>query len=250
MARPDRRRRVARRRPTDEVVEEVVPEVSADEVEEEIVDDESAAFLKEISGADDDDDDGGGYVEAPTRRRAKTPVADGNGAKQPRVQAVPIAVDDKLPDLPEIEFSVASLVEALAAGHEFTIKSLGGGMYKIAAHMPEVRSLVVADEDVPGRLPPGFYENLYTQKYIDWKIDWSKMTYEEKVAWADKQKITWERADEERIDHMRVGLAVMDHKNISKYTPFFNSQKARKIAQNLAKLGRPYDEAAVAAAMG
>jgi len=250
MARPERRRRVARRRPTDEVVEEVVPEVSADEVEEEIVDDESAAFLKEISGADDDDDAEVEVEEAPIRRRAKTPVADDNGAKQPKIQAVPIVVDPKLPELPEDAFAMEALVEALAAGHEFTLKSLGGGMYKIAAHMPEVRSLVVADEDVPGRLPPGFYENLYTQKYIDWKIDWSKMTYEEKVAWADKQKITWERADEERIDHMRVGLAVMDHKNISKYTPFFNNQKARKIAQNLAKLGRPYDEAAVAAAMG
>ena len=249
MARPDRRRRVARRRPTDEVVEEVVPEVSADEVEEEIVDDESAAFLKEISGADDDDD-GGGYVEAPIRRRAKTPVADDNGAKQPKIQAVPIVVDPKLPELPEDAFAMEALVEALATGHEFTLKSLGGGMYKIAAHMPEVRSLVVADEDVLGRLPPGFYENLYTHKYKDWKIDWSKMTYEEKVIWADKQKITWVRDNDERIDHMRVGLAVMDHLNISKYTPFFNSQKARKIAQNLAKLGRPYDEAAVAAAMG
>lgn len=207
MARERRARRM-RRHNEDEVEEQEQQEVETKEAE---VEDKKP----EVEKSEDADEQ--------TRRTRRARVAeDGNqgGPKEPKYGAGP----------------VLDLLEGLRQGDAIIIRR------------EDANTWMVTSTDFVGavakktRLPQNFNDTLLTDDYKDWQDEWSEMTYEEKVKWAKAEKVKWDYDPnmDERINHMRVSLAVQNHLGIEKYKPEYQSHAQRKAAKDKARMGLPY----------
>lgn len=74
-------------------------------------------------------------------------------------------------------------------------------------------------------------KDFYSQDYVDWLEEWNTKTYEEKKAYAKKNKIKWDEHPNTNIDHMRITEAVRQVEVPSKYKPEYQSREARAAAR-------------------
>jgi hypothetical protein len=206
-------RRARRRRRRSEEPEEVQEQqVEAAEAQEE-----------EEPETDDEEVDGPGDGNEPKERRQ---------SRRSRTARQPVEDDEEVEGA---DNPVLNLLEGLREGETIVVRRESRNEWVLAT-MQTMAAVAVQKSD---RLPAGFDDSLKTEEYLDWQDEWTPKTYEEKVAWAKKNKVEWEfdPDKDERINHMRVSLAVQDHLGIEKYLPQFRTQAARKEAKEKARMG-------------
>lgn len=137
-------------------------------------------------------------------------------------------------------FSLDALLLELDEGKSITVTRTGYDTFTISSGAP---APVVAQPAVSGgngRLPGSFWTNIQTPEYNEWIAEWQQMNYEQKVEFAEKNKVQWDEHDNERVDHMRVTQAVQAWKGIEKYQEPYREAGNFKRAKDNAKAGMAY----------
>jgi len=220
-----RKHRVIRRR---EVA--VEPEIEADD---EVEDDDEVEEDEELEDEEDEEEE----IKQPVRK-AKVPApkpapVKAAPAPAPKKAPAPLPEDDeeeeKTPAAPVkiknanamvVDGLLAGAMTALADGKSLVITALGDNKYSIvmgeAAAKP-TKKLRGAE----------YAQEVLSPEYIKWMSEWKLKTYDEKVAFAKKIKVTWEAHTTPQINVMRVTDAVRTKLGLEKYKEQYRSRSAR-----------------------
>jgi len=225
------KRRLIRRKPVEEEVEdEEVEEVEDTEVEEDEVD---------VEEEDEDYEEEGEEEEPqPVKKLVSRGIAPRPVAKLPMVQAKPVPKQLKLEKVEEevapaktvkvmkVEETVVAsvLMEAmkqLADGKVMIVTNLGNGKFSIG-HSDNLPT--GATSKLRGN---AYYDAVVSPEYEKWSAEWKTKTYEEKVRFAQKKKITWDEYPNPKVDVIRLTEAVRTALGIEKYRPEYRTRASR-----------------------
>ena len=227
-----RKHRVIRRR---EVA--VEPEIEADDE----VEDDDEVEEEELDDEEEEEEEEEEETPAPVRK-AKVPApkpAPVKAVPAPAPKPVakkapaPLPEDDeeeeKTPAAPVkikganamvVDGLLAGAMTALADGKSLVITALGDNKYSIvmgeAAAKP-TKKLRGAE----------YAQEVLSPEYIKWMSEWKLKTYDEKVAFAKKIKVTCEAHTTPQINVMRVTDAVRTKLGLEKYKEQYRSRSAR-----------------------
>lgn len=75
---------------------------------------------------------------------------------------------------------------------------------------------------------PEYFQTVYSEEYLAWKIDWDSMSMDEKVAEAVKLDVVWEQHNVHRVNAMRMAAAVRETLGMTtKYKPEWDNKGKR-----------------------
>ena len=192
------------------------PRVVDDEPEEDEGDGEDPGE-DEFEGDDDDCNDA--PAPAKSKKSAKKP------AKKPakKTPTEPKVVEVKKVDDQVAEGVFSELLEAMAEGQAIIAVRLPGNKWQfVTGDVPTVGG--TGGVRLKGK---EYTDEVQTEEYREFIVEWSDLTYQEKAKKAKKLKVTWETHKDKRVDNIRLMLAVRDHLGIEKYKPDYINKSAR-----------------------
>lgn len=72
-----------------------------------------------------------------------------------------------------------------------------------------------------------YWDEVLNPEFPVWSAKWGSMTYDEKLAYAIKNKIVWNKTEDARLNVMLLTEAVRKSLNIEKYKPEYRKRSAR-----------------------
>ncbi len=141
-----------------------------------------------------------------------------------KVRSVRLPAEDKVAQVTIADLGSA-LLEVLDAGQSLFFRKSGSGyaVYKADASllMPKgkhgARAIKLNE----------FFSIAYSDEFKAWINEWTPLTYEEKVALAKKEGVTWENHETAKIDVMRISEAMREKRGVAKWRPEYESKAAR-----------------------
>lgn len=207
----------------------------------------AAQVAVEVEDEDVEDD----VVEEVAVKVAPTPVARTPRVVPPAPQpvkrepvarrnAAPVAkvvVDDQAVDNTPIETEVVvnnslgavvdEIVKRLNVGQHVGLVRLSEGSVSVFFMNEDVSKLSAPVKKRPGVVGTKFDQITQTDEYKEHQVKWAAMSLAEKQAYAKKVKAVWEVSADERVNNMKMSVAVMAALGIQKYKPEYQTQAAR-----------------------
>lgn len=116
---------------------------------------------------------------------------------------------------------VLQAMQHMKEGKSLLITSLGNDKY----------SIVFSDHALPAPSSKmrgkEYWEAVTSPDYLAWSEEWQNKSYEEKVKFAQKKKISWDSHPNPRVDVIRLTEAVRKALGIEKYKPEYRTRSAR-----------------------
>jgi len=231
------RKRIRRRTKPVEDYDEV-EDLDAEEVEE--VEEEAPApkrsrrqrkprVVDDVEEHEPEEDEGDGefedddYDDAPAPKTTTKKPAK-KAAKKPAKKTVtePEVIEVKKVDDQVAEGVFSELLEAMDEGQAVIAVRLPGNKWQFMTG--DVQTTSTGGVKLKGKEFDGEVQTVEYQEFI---VEWSDLTYQEKVKKAKKLKVAWETHDDNRVDNIRLMLAVRDKLGIEKYKPDYINKSAR-----------------------
>ena len=233
MAHNNIKRRLVRRKPVEEE-EEIEEPVEEEEVEDEEIEEsdeeEEEEEVKPRRGIKPSKK----VVPEPKKIKSVKPVKK---AKEPEPEPEPEPEDEEVEEEEEEEVPakkikvqkvetvvlgsiVAEAMNQLADGKVIVVKSIGHDKFAISYDdaAPAVK------EKLRGR---AYWDIVENPDYRKWTHEWHQKSYEQKVAFAEKKKIQWDRQKNPKVDVIHLTEAVRRALGVEKYLPEYRSRSAR-----------------------
>ena len=212
----------------DDPEEEPEDDGSDEELEDEPEDDGSDEELEDEKPApkrsrrkrsprtiDDDDID-----EAPAPKAKATKKKPAKPAAKQPVESESVKVQKVDDQIAEGVFS--ELLEAMAEGQAIIAVRLSGNRWQFVTG--NVQTTSDGGVKLKGK---EFSTEVQTVEYQEFIVEWSDLTYQEKVKKAKKLKVSWETHKDKRVDNIRLMLAVREKLGIEKYKPDYINKSSR-----------------------
>ena len=195
----------------------VVDDVEEHEPEEQFEGDDEGDGEFEDDDYDDEPD-----PKTTTKKSAKKPAK--KAAKKPAKKTVtePEVIEVKKVDDQVAEGVFSELLEAMDEGQAVIAVRLPGNKWQFMTG--DVQTTSTGGVKLKGKEFDGEVQTIEYQEFI---VEWSDLTYQEKVKKAKKLKVAWETHDDNRVDNIRLMLAVRDKLGIEKYKPDYINKSAR-----------------------
>jgi len=146
--------------------------------------------------------------------------------EEPKAKVRRLPAEDKVAQASAQELGTA-LLEVLDAGQSLMLRKVGStyAIYKVDAD-------VFTAKGKRGRgnraiKLNAFFDIAYSDEFKTWINEWTPLTYEEKVALAKKEGVTWENHETPKIDVMRLSDAMRTKRGVAKWRPEYESKAAR-----------------------
>jgi len=165
---------------------------------------------------------------------ARLEADDAGESAEPEEEEADDDTDDSASEEGVVAGSLSDLFDALNDGTSVTITKLGKDKWQFVTGIAATAAPVSAPK---GRGLTGmvFAREAYSEEFFKWHFEdagsgkpWGEMTSEERYAFAEEIGASWEEHDEPRVDAMRMGQAVREKLDISKWKPEYESRAARK----------------------
>jgi len=224
------RRRRRRRSPKEE--EEIVEEdVQVEEQEEEEEEEEEV-----VAQVEEEEEE----APAPRRRRKRTaaPRAEEDTEDEgDDEEDTPRRKRAERVDLEEVseKSPIAELLDLMREGESVFITKTVAKNGKVTWQADSKEAFMASAGAPRGRrklkATAAYWDLVLTQEYKDWQADWQKMSFEEKVKYAQDNDIKYEDTGEPRTTMMSISQAVRDAEDIKKYKKKYSTSAARKEAK-------------------
>ena len=225
---PKRRKNIRKRSWPVEDYDEI-EEIEEDDFDEQEEDEEEAPAPKRSRRkrraprvVDEDDDN-----DAEWNEEDDAPSPDDESPKQPAKKSAkkpspePDVIEVKKVDDQVAEGVFSELLEAMSDGQAIVAVRLPGNKWQFVTGDIPVAS---TGPKLKGK---EYYDEVQTEDYKEFVVEWGNLTYQEKVKKAKKMKVSWETHKDKRVDNIRLMLAVRDKLGIDKYKPDYINKSAR-----------------------
>lgn len=124
---------------------------------------------------------------------------------------------------------IEDIMTAMRSGEAVMIKREGSSTYTVSLIPNDILISKVGFRYLKrGISGKQYWEEVLNPEFVDWSKKWSTMTYSEKIAYAEKNGITWNRKlDNEKYDVMMLTDAVRKFNHIEKYKEQYRKRAAR-----------------------
>jgi len=141
--------------------------------------------------------------------------------------------EDKLGQIPASQFTDV-LLELIEAGSAVTLRKVGGKIIIYnAGIVDELSTRPGVRRSLSGRTraitKKEMYEVAYDPEFLKFLDKWGELSYEEKLAVAKKEKISWEEHETPRVNVMRLTFAYREAHEIPKWRPEYEDKAARDL---------------------
>lgn len=147
--------------------------------------------------------------EAPPKRKRKV---EDRGEVGPELEPEPVSSDGLL----------NCLLEGIHESQPMTITRTSDTEWVLA--VGGVVEAVPTTQKLSGK---AYRDEVRSQDFRDHQVVWKELSFEEKVAQAEKLKVKWAEHDDPRVEVMRVTAAVRKQLGIEKYKLQYRSRAAR-----------------------
>jgi len=236
-----KRKRIRRRKKEVEDYDEV-EDLDAEELEEEELEEEELEEeeLEEEAPAPkrsrrkrraprvvDEDDEGYGDDEEEFSDVAIATAPKATTKKSAKKPAKKTSTEPKVVEVKKVDDSVAEgvfseLLEAMAEGQAIIAVRLPGNQWQFMTG--DIQTTSDGGVKLTGK---EYYDEVQTVEYQEFAAEWGDLTYQEKVKKAKKMKVKWETHKDNRVDNIRLMLAVREKLGIEKYKEDYINKSAR-----------------------
>lgn len=161
----------------------------------------------------------------PKRKRRKVVESEPEDEKDPpkrRKRKTTRKVEDVEPEPVSSEDLLNCLLEGLDEGQSMTITREGDASWALVSGA--VVSAAPAAQKLSGK---AYRDEVRSQEFRDHQAVWKELSFEEKVAQAEKLGVEWAEHDDPRVEVMGVTVAVRKKLGIEKYKPQYRTRAAR-----------------------
>lgn len=163
-------------------------------------------------------------VKSPTRIRV-VPVQDD---EETFAETEPVRIEKKLRAKKTGVNPIEDIMAAMRDGEAVMIKREGSSSYSVSV----IPNDIIVSKTGFQYLKKGITGKQYWREVLNpdfevWSKKWTAMTYSEKIAYAEKHKISWEHIEDERLNVMRLTEAVRKAEHIEKYKEEYRKRSAR-----------------------
>lgn len=225
-----------------------IPDLRAELEERELETSGRKSVLIKRLQANDDVNGGGAGEEpkAPVVKRQVRRTMVKKVVKEPVVEDEPLPMEAKIKDGDVLSDLAAAVLAALKEGNAITVMAIPNGYVMSLGSVPAAAAAVVVSADVKpkrkGLRGDAFRKEIFSDEYYTFKYhnanafvesvpsgkSWDDLTTEEKYALAEEIGADWNEQDSERMDQMRMTMAVFAKLGIIKYKSQYESKAARE----------------------
>ena len=124
---------------------------------------------------------------------------------------------------------IEDIMTAMRSGEAVMIKREGSSTYSVSLVPNDIIVSKVGykylKKGISGRQ---YWDEVLNPEFVEWSKKWNTMTYSEKLEYAEKNGIVWNRKpDNEKYDVMMLTDAVRKFNNIEKYKEQYRKRSAR-----------------------
>lgn len=160
--------------------------------------------------------------EAPSKRKRRKVVEPEPEAPPKRKRKVARKVELEPEEPASSEDLLNCILEGLDDGQSMTITRESDTSWVLA--VGGVVEVAPATQKLSGK---AYSDEVRSQEFQDHAVVWKELSFEEKLAHAEKLDVQWKEHDDPRVEVIRVTAAVREKLGIEKYKPQYRTRAAR-----------------------